>query len=114
MKVVIPSCGGKGKRDKVSDVFAKAPYFTIIEVDGGKISGVEVKENEVSSLVQGAGPIVVKRLMDLGADVVITGDIGPGAKTLVEIGGLTLYVVEPDTKVSEAVSRYIESIAQKP
>jgi len=111
MKVVIPSCGGKGRRDKGSDVFAKAPYFTIVDVDGGRISGVEVKENEVSSLVQGAGPIVVKLFRDLKADALITGDIGPGAKTLIEISGLHLFKVEPGTKVSDAVQRFFETRA---
>ena len=114
MKVVIPSRGSKGKRDKVSDIFAKAPYFTIVKVERGKIMGVEVEENDASSMAQGAGPIAVKRFKDLGADVAITGDIGPGARTLIEISGLELFTVEPDIKISEAVHRYIESIAQKP
>jgi len=109
LKVVIPSRGGKGKRDKVSDVFAKAPYFTIVDVDRGKISGVTVKENEASSMVQGAGPIVVKSFRDLKADAVITGEIGPGAKTLIEISGLQLFEVKPGTKISDAVRRFIES-----
>ena len=111
MKVVIPSRGCKGKRDKVSNVFAKAPYFTIVEVESGRISGIEVQENDVSSLVQGAGPVVVKMLKDLGAEALVTGDIGPGARTLIEISGLELFNVEPGTKISEAVHRYIESVA---
>ena len=32
------------------------------QVESGRISGIEVQENDVSSLVQGAGPVVVKML----------------------------------------------------
>ena len=57
---------------------------------------------------------MVKMLKELGAEAVVTGNIGPGARTLIEISGLELFTVDPDTKISEAVHRYIESVAQKP
>ena len=42
-------------------------------------------------------------------DVVLAGEVGPGAKTLMEISGIRLWKIDAGTKVSEAVSRYIES-----
>lgn len=112
--IAVPTEGDRGIRDRVSGIFAKAPFFTFVEVIGGKRTGVTVEENEASKLAQGTGPLVMKNLKDKGVDVVLAGDIGPGAKTLMEIGGIGLSRVEPGTKVSEAIRRYIESQAVEP
>jgi len=109
MKLAIPSIGRGGKRSRVSDVFAKAPYFTFVEIQGGEMSGATVRENEASGMKQGAGPVVTKNLKDSGVDIVVAGEIGPGAKTLIEIGGIELFTVEPGIVVSEAVRRFIAS-----
>jgi len=114
MIVAVPTEGDRGIRDRVSGVFAKAPYFTFVEVVGGKRTGVTVEENEASGLSQGTGPLVMKNLKDKGVDVVLAGDIGPGAKTLMEIGGIGLSRIEPGTRVSEAIRRYIDSQVVEP
>ena len=109
MKLAVPSLGKGGKRSKVSDVFAKAPYFTFLMVEGGKMSTATVKANEASKMSQGAGPVVAKNLKEAGVDVIIAGEIGPGAKTLIEISGLELFAVESGIMVSEAVDRFISA-----
>ena len=113
MIVVIPTEGDKGIMDTVSSIFSKAPYFTFVEVVEGKQKGVIVEKNEVSNLSQGTGPLVMKNLKDKGVDVALAGDIGPGAKTLMEISGIKLFRVESGTKVSEAIKRYIEPQAKE-
>ena len=110
-RIAIPTEGDRGLRDRVSGIFAKAPYFTFIEVINKKRGGTSVQENEASKLAQGTGPIVMKNLKDRGVDVVLAGDVGPGAKTLLEIGGIKLWKTEAGTKVSDAIRHYIESQA---
>ena len=109
--IAIPTEGDKGIRDKVSGIFAKAPYFTFVEVADSRRGEISITENEASKLAQGTGPLVMKDLKDRGVDVVLAGEVGPGAKTLMEISGIRLWKIEAGTKVSEAVSRYIESQA---
>ncbi len=109
--IAIPTEGDKGIRDRVSSIFAKAPYFTFIEVIDKKRGEISIHENKASTFIQGTGPIVMKNLKDRGVDVVLAGEVGPGAKTLMEISGIRLWKIEAGTKVSEAVSHYIESQA---
>ena len=109
--IAIPTEGDKGIRDSVSGIFAKAPFFTLVEVIDRRRGEISVHENEASKLIQGTGPIVMKNLKDRGVDVVFASEVGPGAKTLMEISGIRLWKIEAGTKVSEAVSSYIESQA---
>jgi len=107
--IAVPTEGDRGIKDRVSGVFAKAPYFTFVEVIDRRRGEVSVQENEALKLVQGTGPMVMKNLKDRGVDVVLAGDVGPGAKTLMEISGIRLWKIEAGTKVSKALNRYIES-----
>jgi predicted Fe-Mo cluster-binding NifX family protein len=107
--IAVPTEGDRGIKDRVSGVFAKAPYFTFVEVLDRRRGEVSVQENEALKLVQGTGPMVMKNLKDRGVDVVLAGDVGPGAKTLMEISGIRLWKIEAGTKVSKALNRYIES-----
>jgi predicted Fe-Mo cluster-binding NifX family protein len=94
--------------DAISDIFAKAPVFTFIEIEDGEIKNVEVEENTASKFAQGAGPIVMKELKNRGVDAVIAGEVGPGARTLMEFGGIKLFTVKPGTKISTAVENALE------
>lgn len=108
MLIAAPSRGSRALDDVISDIFAKAPVFTFIEIVDGEIKNVEVEENTASQLVQGAGPVVMKTLKDRGVDAVIAGEVGPGAKTLMEFGGIKLFTVNPGTKISTAVENALE------
>ena len=109
--IAVPTEGDRGIRDRVSSIFAKAPFFTFVEVADRRRGEISVQENEASKLAQGTGPLVMKNLKDRGVDVVLAGEVGPGAKTLMEISGIRLWKIDAGIKVSEAVSRYIESQA---
>lgn len=109
--IAVPTEGDRGMRDAVSNIFAKAPYFTFIEVIDGRKEQVTVEENKASSLSQGTGPIVMKGFKDRGVDIVLAGEVGPGARTLMDISAIRLFIVEPGTRVSEAIKQYIDSHA---
>jgi predicted Fe-Mo cluster-binding NifX family protein len=111
--IVVPSDGDSGMSDSVSNIFAKAPYFTFVEVIDGRKDRVTVEENESSGLSQGTGPIVMKGFKDRGVDVVLASEVGPGARTLMDMSGIRLFKVEPGTKVSKAFKQYVDSQAME-
>ena len=100
-------------RETVSNIFAKAPTFTFIDVVNGKIDKVTVEENTAAGLLQGTGPIVMKNLKDKGVDIVIAGEVGPGAKTLMEFSGIERIKVEPGLRVSKAVKKALKELEKK-
>lgn len=105
MRIAVPTKGTRGMSDVVSEVFAKAPTFTFVDVVDGKINDVRVEENASLHLTQGVGPVVMKTLKDKGIEVILACEVGPGAKTLMDMNNIGLVQVEPGTRVSEAVER---------
>ncbi|MBS7631420.1 NifB/NifX family molybdenum-iron cluster-binding protein [Candidatus Bathyarchaeota archaeon] len=111
LRIAIPSIGTKGMKDKVSSVFAKAPVFTIIDIVEGEIKEIRKEKNPASDLKQGSGPIVVKNLKDQGVEIIVSGEIGPGARTLIEMSGIKLVNVEPNIRVSEALEIALKKLS---
>jgi len=110
VRLAVPTKGDRGMRDVVSDVFARAPTFTIIDIVDGKVKEVRSEENTASALKQGTGPIVARDLKEKGVDVVVAGEFGPGAKTLLKMNGIRMVQVEPGVKVSEAVKKVLREL----
>ncbi|MEM3693603.1 MAG: NifB/NifX family molybdenum-iron cluster-binding protein [Candidatus Bathyarchaeia archaeon] len=102
-RIAIPTMGEGGLEDKVSEVFGRAKTFTIIDMDGETVEAVSVLRNPASSYSYGAGPIVVKMLIDHGVNVVVAGELGPGALGLLEQHGIRIITVKPGISVSEAI-----------
>jgi len=109
-RLAVPTKGSRGMRDAVSEVFARAPTFTIIDIVDEKVREVRVEKNSAAALKQGTGPIVAKNLKDLGVEAVAAGELGPGAKTLLEMNGVRIVQVEPGIKVSKAVTEALDQL----
>jgi predicted Fe-Mo cluster-binding NifX family protein len=105
IKVAVPTRGGGGLKDDLSDVFGRAKTFTIVDVEGGEVKKVEVLQNPAVSYKHGTGPIVVKMLIDAGVNVVLAKELGPGSSALLEQHHVTIIPVEPGISVSEAIKK---------
>ena len=107
--VALPTEGKNGLKDRVSEVFSRAKTFTIVKLEEGKPSQVDVLVNTAAELKQGAGPLAVKALKDNGVELVLSGDLGPGATTLLETIGIETIKIEPGLKVSKAIKQALNS-----
>lgn len=107
-KIAVPTKGDKGLKDAVSDVFGRAKAFTIIDIEDNTVVKVAVIQNPAASYKHGAGPVVVKTLTDLGVNVVIAGEFGPGVSTLLEHFNVAKIEVKPGTSVAEAIKKDLE------
>jgi len=89
----------------VSDVFGRTDTFTLIDVDKGQIKNVKILKNPAVSYEHGAGPIVVKTLVDLGVNIVIGSELGPGALALIKQHNISMVKVNRGTLVSDAIKK---------
>lgn len=103
MKLAVPTEGDRGVKDVVSNVFGRAETFTVVEISDGSISSVRVVENPAVSYKHGAGPIVVKMLVDMGVTAVAARELGLGASALLEQHNIKTYEVKAGISVEEAV-----------
>lgn len=102
-RAAIPTKGKGGLEDVVSEVFGRANTFTVVDMEDGVIKNVKVLKNPAVSYQHGAGPIVVKMLIDSGVNMVLSGELGPGASALLEQHNITMIAVKPGITVSEAI-----------
>lgn len=58
--------------------------FTIVTIKDQEIVDVEVIENPASVLEQGAGPLAVRTIKEHGVDVLISEEMRPGARTILD------------------------------
>ncbi len=106
--VALPTEGHNGLKDRVSGVFSRARTFTIVKLEDGKPIQVDILVNTAAELKQGAGPLAVKALKDNGVELVMSGDLGPGASTLLATIGIEAIKIEPGLKVSKAIKEAIK------
>ena len=103
LRIAIPTKRQGGLEDVVSDVFGRANTFTIVDVEKGAIKVVKVLENPAVSYEHGAGPIVVKMLIDTEVNMVIAAEFGPGVSTLLDQHQVTKIKVNAGSSISESI-----------
>ena len=108
LRIALPTNDHKGMKDRVSQLFSRANTFTIVEIVGGKSHSVEIIENKASKMSQGAGPLAVKTLKEWGVDLVASGDLGPGASTLLDALEIKFIAVKSGAKVSQALKSALD------
>ena len=110
LRIAIPTKGQGGLEDVVSDVFGRANTFTIVDIEEGTIENVKVLENPAVSYQHGAGPIVVKMLIDSGVNIAIAAEFGPGVSTLLDQHNVTKITVLAGTSVSETIRNALPKV----
>jgi predicted Fe-Mo cluster-binding NifX family protein len=103
LRIAIPSKAQGGLEDVVSDVFGRANTFTIVDIEKSVIKKVTVLKNPAVSYKHGAGPIVVKMLIDSGVNAVIAAEFGPGVSTLLDQHHVTKITVQAGRSVAESI-----------
>lgn len=109
-RIAIVTMGYKGLDDELSDVFAKAPTITLIELDveNRKYRLLEIFENEAISFSHGAGPILIKVLLDRKVDIAIGPKVGIGTRELLKEKRIKFLEYSPGIKVSEIIQNILE------
>lgn len=110
LKIAVPTKTHAGLEDVISEVFGKAKTFTIVDVENGEVKNVQVVDNPAASYEYGAGPVAVKTLADLKVTLVISGQLGPGASSLLEHYGINHFSVQPNIKVADSIKEALSKI----
>ncbi len=103
MRIAIPTLGKKKLTNTVADTFSRAPTFTIVTLEDREIVDVDTIKNPASTFEKGAGPIAARTIKNHDVDLLITGELGPGAKTILEAFNIKTYQVKIGKKVSQAI-----------
>ena len=104
MRIAVPTIGNRKLSNKIANTFSRAPHFTIITIQNNKIKSVEIITNPGEIPERGAGPLAARALKDNNVDILLTEDMGPGARNILETLGIQINLVEKGKKVKEVLS----------
>ena len=103
MKIVFTT-KGNDLNSQIDDRFGRSEKFLMLDEESGDI---KVIENNTESMEHGAGLQAVKKIIDLGVDVVITGN-GAGQKVLdvLKMSDIKFYIGANGMTLKEAYEAY--------
>jgi predicted Fe-Mo cluster-binding NifX family protein len=88
MKIIIPSTG-ESWEDKVDDRFGRARGFLLYDEDENKLRWLS---NEINmNAGHGAGIQAAQLIINAEAEILITGEIGPKAREVLEKANIKIY-----------------------
>ncbi|MBU0758079.1 MAG: hypothetical protein KKF44_08475 [Nanoarchaeota archaeon] len=106
MKIAV-SADGESMDSSVDMRFGRSRYFVIVEVEGSEIKGSTAVENKGGVQGHGAGIAAAEEIGELGAKVVITGNLGPNATGVLDQLGVKSF--QGSGTVKEAVEKYMKN-----
>ena len=110
MKIAVSSTG-KHFNGKVSEVFARCPYFVIAEIENEKIKRVETMENKIASQLGQAGISAAQLMAEKNINAVITKNVGPRALDVLNQFNIGIY--HGDGTIKEVLQEFIDGKLEK-
>jgi len=106
-EIFIAATDRGGLEDLVSPIFGRAPTFTLVEVEDGKIQDVQVISNPYKDAPSGAGIQAAQLVASRGPRAVFAGNFGPNVSGVLSQAGVEM-VPASGIPVREAVERYLQ------
>jgi len=107
MKICVPTMGEAGMQEAICQHFGRAPTFTIVDLDSGKITVLP----NVSEHMGGTG-LPTETIFAAGVQLMIVGGLGPKAVTMFNEGGVDVFVGATGT-VKDAIDDWRANILSR-
>ena len=102
MKILL-TAKGKQTNDEVDPRFGRAKFFILVDTDTNEATAHDNSQN--LNAAQGAGIQAAQSVVRLGAEAVISGNVGPNAFQTLNAAGIKVYLC-PQTTVEDAVRKF--------
>jgi len=100
---VLLTAKGREPKDDLDPRFGRARYFVMVDTESGETTVHDNVQN--LNAAQGAGIQAAETAVRLGAEAVITGNVGPKAFRALNTAGVKVYL-GGETTVAEALRRF--------
>jgi len=110
MKIAITSYG-EDLSSKADKSFGRAKWFILVDTETGAF---EAHSNEQNfDAAQGAGIQAAQNVANLGAEAVLTGNVGPNAFRTLNAASIRIFIIEGDITVEQALAEWKEGNLQE-
>lgn len=99
---IIVSVSEKSESAALDPRFGRCQYFAVCDENGNTC---EFIENPGISSAHGAGITAANKIVEIGADVVITGNLGPNALRVLQASNIRGYA-SSQLSIKEAIEMY--------
>ena len=103
MKIAFPTSGNTLDAP-LNLTFGRAPKFLVYDAGSEEISVIDNQQN--LNAAQGAGIQSAETVARLGAEVVVTGSVGPKAYKALRAAGIRIALIEAVCPGTEALRRF--------
>ena len=87
---------------QVDPRFGRCPYFIIVDSETMEFNAIP---NDSANAAHGAGIQAAQRVVNMGANVIITGNIGPNAFSVLSAAGMKM-VTGVSSSIRDAIEKY--------
>ncbi len=105
MKIVITSYG-TDLESKIDKGFGRAKWFVLVDTEMGTFEAHSNEQNV--NAAQGAGIQAAQNVSNLGAEALLTGNVGPKAFRTLNAASVKIYIVKGDVTVRQALDEWEE------
>jgi predicted Fe-Mo cluster-binding NifX family protein len=109
LKIVISSTGTL-LDDKTHDLFGRCDFLIVFDTETGDVKAVK---NENKDAESGAGIGCAQVVFDEGAQVVISGKVGPKAYEVLQHSEVDIFLTPFVIPVSHALEKYKQGLLKK-
>ena len=103
MKIAVTSYGEE-MESTMDKSFGRAKWFVLVDSETGAYEAHSNRQN--IDATQGAGIQAAQNVANLGAEAVLTGNVGPNAFKVLNAAGIRIFIVKGDRTVEEAVREW--------
>jgi len=110
MKIAVPA-EEKNLTSLIDDRFGRAKGYIVYDTEKKTLDWIDNSKNSNAS--QGAGLKAAQSIIESGAEVLLSYDVGPKAFELLEKSGIMSYRIDAKVKVSEAIKLFQDEKLKK-
>jgi predicted Fe-Mo cluster-binding NifX family protein len=103
MKIVITSYG-EDLASKTDKSFGRAKWFILVDTQTGAFEAHSNTQNV--NAAQGAGIQAAQNVANLGAEAVLTGNVGPNAFRTLSAASIKIFIIKGNGTVQETLSEW--------
>jgi len=97
------SASGQDEKSMLNSRFGRCPYFLIFDDKDEKWTTVD---NQAAAAFRGAGISAAQKVVDLGCQAIVTGNMGPNAFNVMNTSGVEIYLGDLGKSVADNLKRY--------
>ena len=108
MKIAVMSMGNS-KESLIGKKFGRAPYLIIFNTDNNLYEAIE---NSGEQSKHGAGPETAELIIENGVDLLLTGEIGVKAYSVLTKARIAIKLISTKGTVKAAIKRIMKNIKE--